>query len=78
MKYKIYLLAGVALLTVMVLLIFTGVVTEKSNAMFILKGLEPLYTSYDTLFLGIGLPLLLVIIYSRLKKKMRSKTKNKR
>ncbi|WMW21047.1 hypothetical protein RE476_06400 [Methanolobus mangrovi] len=63
MKYNRYLIVGITLLTILLLFLFTGAVSQTETELFGLDGLDSYQHGYSTLLLGIGLPLVLAILY---------------
>ncbi len=63
MKYNIFLILGITLLTVLFLFIFSGAVSETNTDLFHVNGFNTGENGLGILFLGIGLPLLLAAIY---------------
>ncbi len=63
MKYNLYLLAGITLLTILLLIMFSGMVSETETKIFEVNGSDSSEYGYTALLLGIGLPLILAILY---------------
>ena len=63
MKYNRYLIAGITLLTILLLFLFSGTVSETETGLLGLDGLNSSQHGYNTLLLGIGLPFVLAILY---------------
>ncbi|WP_406670173.1 hypothetical protein V7O67_12790 [Methanolobus sp. ZRKC4] len=70
MKYNRYLIAGITLVTILLLFIFSGAVTETETELFKTNGFDAAEHGYSMLLLGIGLPLLLatIFIFTRMRK----------
>ncbi len=63
MKYNRYLIAGITVLTIMLLILFSGAVSETNTRIFSVGDLDMAEYGYGALLLGIGLPLILAAIY---------------
>lgn len=70
MKYNRYLIAGITLVTILLLLIFSGAVSETEKELFKTNGFDAAEHGYSKLLLGIGLPLLLAtfLIFTKKRK----------
>lgn len=63
MKYNRYLIAGITLVTILLLFAFSGAVSETKTELFKTNGFDAAEHGYSILLLGIGLPLLLAIVF---------------
>ncbi|WP_340820715.1 hypothetical protein [Methanolobus sp. WCC4] len=63
MKYNRYLITGISLLTILLLFLFAGVVSETESEMLRANGIDASERGYGAILLGIGLPLILTMIY---------------
>ena len=76
MKYSRYLIAGIILVTVLLLFVFSGAFSENKTELFKSNGFDVAEDGYNILLLGIGLPLLLAIIFVFIRRK-RDRNKSK-
>ncbi|SFM61673.1 hypothetical protein [Methanolobus profundi] len=63
MKYKIFLVAGITILTVMLLFLFSGAVAGNEAGLLADNGIATSEHGYGTLLLGIGIPLIIATLY---------------
>ncbi len=70
MKYNRYLITGITLLTILLLFLFSGAVSETETELFKTNRFDASENGYSALLVGIGLPLILAMLYvfTRVKK----------
>ncbi|WP_407356998.1 hypothetical protein [Methanolobus sp. WCC5] len=77
MKYNRYLVIGITLLTIMLLFLFSGVVSETGSELFGLNALDQTQYGHGKLLMGIGLPLVFAAIYVLYRSRSDKNSKNK-
>ncbi|MDG6243490.1 MAG: hypothetical protein QCH31_03730 [Methanolobus sp.] len=77
MKYNRYLIIGITLLTIMLLFLFSGVVSETGNELLGTKALDQIQYGHGKLLIGIGLPLVFAAIYIFYRSRGDKNTKDK-
>lgn len=63
MKYSRYLIAGITLVTILLLFVFSGAVSETETGLLKTNGFDAAEYGYSILLLGIGFPLLMAFIF---------------